>query len=147
MEVFYKFAFRGTARNIYRFLFCINWIKSVVYHTTQPRILIYTLYSRVGGKFFTYWALKITFLMMSTVQRHPAQVKNLKMFLSSCWLNLENILAVLWKTNLEIFLATNLIVSNYSWKFSGSQFFLVIPTEELLLAININIFRLENAFL
>ena len=37
---------------------------------------------------------------------NPAQVKKLEMFLGSCWLNQVNVLAVLWKENLEIFLAT-----------------------------------------
>ena len=51
--------------------------------------------------------------MLSTMKHsNLAQVKNLELFLSSCWLNLENILAVSRKT-LLIIIATTRIVSSY----------------------------------
>ena len=55
-----------------------------------------------------------------------AQVKNLEMFLSSCWLNLDNILAVSRKTDLEIFLAILLKLFLAIARHFGKLFFLAI---------------------
>ena len=70
-------------------------------------------------------------------------MKNLEMFLGSCLLNLENILAVTRKTNLEIFLATSRIATA---RYFGWLFFLAIA-RTLTISITITISRSENAFI
>ena len=70
------------------------------------------------------------------------------MFLSSCRLNPENILALLRKTNLEIFFAATTVVlfltiaRNFGRLFFSSYTYL-----ELLLSINLNISRSEIALI
>ena len=53
----------------------------------------------------------------------PAQVNNLEIFLRSCWLNLVNVLAVLWKKikNLEIFLVILRTFTSHNYKNSRSE--------------------------
>ena len=56
---FCKFIFRGTAQNIFRFLFCNNGIKSILHHARLKLKII-----RVGGKQciyqLSYWVTFIT---------------------------------------------------------------------------------------
>ena len=118
------------------------WLKKNRWHTVTKASIISELYLEVPqGRSWTYIyhrSFKVYFpryckarnisrflfctvlIEKSTVYHvrlehiNPTQVKNVEMFLSSCWLNLENFLSVLRKKNLEIFIATTRIVSNYS---------------------------------
>ena len=91
---FSKIIFRGVTRNISRFLFCINWIKLILYNISWSEIRTQDIHD---GMKALYQLRYQEYLFTGCTHFNPnnqVQVKNFEMFLRSCLLNLVNILAV-----------------------------------------------------